>query len=160
MTTMHAYSEADVQKFIDQKVLLTISGKEEMEGVLAAYNDKAGGFFKKKGSPNGYIFRPEELTKIEFAPEKTKPIVSKTVPHLTYGKARQHLADRHGVERSTLKDLSEADALEWHDNDIAHGDLGHYHSAQSKKDEIDEAAESETVAPASVEIEGQEPIPF
>ena len=155
LTTTHAYNELDVQKYIDQKVKLDLEGKEQMEGVLSSYNDKAGGFFKKKGSPNALIFRPEELVRIEFVPEKPKKMTSKPIPYLTYGKARQHLADRHGVLMSTLKDLSEADALEWHDGTLAHEDLSHYHSDETKKSKIDEAADE-----TSSEVEGQESIPF
>lgn len=140
-------SHDDMKKFEGNKVIINLPGKGgEMEGKLEAYNEVAGGFFRKKGSPNGTIFELSEVQSIEFAPEKARKLSPRQLPIVEYGKARQHLADRHGITLDWINSVTEVEAFEAHEQ-LDHSQLGHFHTNETKKERIDRES--------SVENEGQ-----
>jgi hypothetical protein len=135
-------SDIDFEKYHGQKVivqrnlsepdasgntLVEITGKAESSNVM-------GVLLKPKGRTQFELIPASEIESIEFAPEEAKKLKQKTIAVIDYGKARQHLVDRHGVALSEVNDMTEEKAFEYHKG-LDHADLGHVHGDKPAKDE-------------------------
>ena len=145
----------DLAKYNGQKVIVQVNLDKpndkgetlvEVEGKAEAANE-LGILLKPKGRTQVELIEASKIESVEFAPEPEKKIAAKTIAVIDYGKARQHLADRHGLTLEEVNQLNEEQALDYH-NQTEHGTLGHVHGEKEKaaKDEAGkveaEAAES------------------
>jgi hypothetical protein len=130
--------------FQDKSVILTVVGPDgdavqvtgKVEGASAV-----GLAFKEKGKREVKLVEPKNIEEIVEAPTEAKKVTQKKLKPLEKPEqARQHLADRHGYNRSDLNKMSDADAFKFH-NDLDHSDLGHKHVAE--KDEAGDSTETE-----------------
>lgn len=135
--------------FVGKKIVLTRNLKEpnakgelaeEVEGTLEAANPQ-GIMFKPKGQVKPEIIMADEVEEIRYAPEKAKALKAKTLKPITYGQARGHLLERHGMTLTQVNGLTEEQALAYH-NELDHvaSGLGHVHG------EKDAAPAAEAVA--------------
>jgi hypothetical protein len=131
-----APAATDYNQFVGKKVTLTRnlaeaapdgSTAEELEGTVEAF---AGStlLFKPKGKTTADMIEVGTLEKIDYAPDKAKKISRKKLKPVTYGQARNHLAERHGFTLKQVNGLTEKQAFEAH-NGIDHEgqDLAHIH---------------------------------
>lgn len=106
-------------------VTLTLTEGNTLEGKVEAASE-AGIAFKEKGKGKLDLYTPDQITGVEAAPEKPKPVTQKKLKPIALGQARQHLLDRHGVTLAWAKDADEQAAFEYHQG-LDHSDLGHKH---------------------------------
>ena len=114
---------------------------KEVEGKIEAAS-AAGVAFREKGKRDVDLVEPHQIEEIAPAPEKPKRVIQKKLKPIADGNVRQHLVDRHGFSLPQAQELSEADAVELHNN-IDHSELGHKHVEPTEDDESDEAGEPE-----------------
>lgn len=129
----------DLPQYEGKKIILVLKtddGAKEFEGTAEAASEAALGF-KEKGKRDLVLVEPDAIEEISLVPEKPKKVTQKKMKPIAEGNVRQHLADRHGIPLSDLKDVSEEDAKKAHDN-MDHSDLGHKHVAEEKEDEAAE----------------------
>lgn len=132
---------ADLTKFAGQKVIAQVKLDKpnekgetlvEVEGTALAANEM-GILLKPKGKTQAELIEAAKLEGVEFAPEKPKEIKAKTLQHVTYGNARTHLLERHGIRLTEANSLSEASALEYHTGlDHVEANLGHVHGDKTQ----------------------------
>jgi hypothetical protein len=133
--------------FNGKNVILTIAGPDggdavEVHGKVEG-GSPVGLAFKEKGKREVKLVEPGDIIEIAEAPTEAKKVSQKKLKPLDKPEqARQHLADRHGYNRSDLNKMSDADAFKFHE-ELDHSNLGHKHVA-----EADKAAESTESEPA------------
>jgi hypothetical protein len=139
----------DYSQYQGKKVIVTVKLKEpnaegalaeEIEGTAEAANN-LGIMLKPKGKVSPQLIEAGDIEEIKYAPEKAKKLSRKTLKPVTFGDARQHLFERHGIPADQLENLDEEAALKAH-SDIDHEKLGHYHGVKETKAESAIAAES------------------
>lgn len=130
----------DLAKYNGQKVIVQINLDKpndkgetliEVEGKAEAANE-LGILLKPKGRTQVELVEASKIESVEFAPEPEKKISAKTIALIDYGKARQHLADRHGLNLDEVNQLTEEQALDFH-NQTDHTGLGHVHGEKETK---------------------------
>ena len=140
-------STLTLDQFTDQKVVVVVNLDEpnadgqtsvEVEGTCLAGND-LGILIKPKGRTKAELIEKDKIESIDFAPEKARVLKPISLKEVTYGDARKHLADRHGVTLSWVnaEGTTEASALEYHQS-LDHSDLGHNHDPKPPKAEASE----------------------
>ena len=143
--------QKDFSEFVDKKVILVQNLKEpnekgegavEIEGTVVAAN-AIGILLKPKGQVKPVIIEVGDVEQIGYAPEKIKAIKAKMLKPITYGQAKSHLLERHGMTLTDVNKLSEEEALKYH-NGLDHKvlDLGHVHGDKAS------TARAEAVAAA------------
>lgn len=147
----------DYSEYQGKKVIVTVKLKEanaegalavEIEGLAEAANAQAI-LLKPKGKTTPQLIEAADIEEVKYAPEKPKKLSRKLLKPVTYGEARQHLYERHGIPASQLENLDEEAALKAH-SEIDHEPLGHYHGVKETKAESAIAAESaDAEAPAA-----------
>jgi hypothetical protein len=113
----------------------------EVEGKAEAANE-LGILLKPKGRTQVELIEASNIESVEFAPEQDKKLTAKTVAVIEHGKARQHLLDRHGLTLEDVNKLTEAQALEYHNN-TEHEGLGHIHGevgAKNRSEKVEQQA--------------------
>lgn len=133
----------DLQSYVDKEsVLHLIQEDETLKEVTGTIKvaTTAGIGFKEKGKSGVDLLDLSEIEEIDYAPVKAKSVVQKKLEPVEFGKARQHLVDRHGVELAWAKDADEKTAFDYHEG-LDHSNLGHKHEAKKEK-----AAESSDAA--------------
>lgn len=147
-------TDTDLTKYEGQRIIVQVKLDEpnekgetliEVEGKAEAAN-ALGILLKPKGRTQVELIEAAKIESVEFAPEAPKKIAVKTIAVVDYGKARQHLADRHGQNLDTVNALTEEEALDQH-NALDHTGLGHVHGEKEKSGEA-EAAQVEADAAA------------
>lgn len=135
MTTAVDYEKYQGQKVIVQVKLDTPNEKGEtlieLEGKAEAAN-ALGILIKPKGRTQVELIEARKIESVEFAPEVAKKISAKTVKVVDFGNARQHCADRHGVQLTEINNMTEQDVYEWHAA-LDHDGLGHVHGEKTKE---------------------------
>lgn len=133
---------ADYTQFVEKKVILVYleEGKDEateLEGTLVAAND-LGLMIKPKGRTAATIIDMSTVQDVRHAPVSDKAIVAKKLKSVEFGRAKQHLLDRHGLKLSDINRLSEQDAFDFHTGlDHKKLELGHVHvTAQEAADAV------------------------
>ena len=145
-------------EFVGKKIVLTRNldqpndkGElaEEIEGTLEAANDQ-GILFKPKGKVKPDIIVTKDIEDIRYAPEKAKNLKAKTLKPITYGQARSHLLERHGMTLSEVNAMTEEQAFKYHQElDHVAAGLGHVHG--EKESPAAEAVADEEAAADSDE---------
>jgi hypothetical protein len=140
---------ADLTKYQGQKVIVQVKLDEpnekgetliEVEGKAEAAN-ALGVLIKPKGRTQVELIEAEKIESIEFAPEGDKKLGTRSILPIEYGKARQHLLDRHGNTLDEVNNLTEEQALAYH-TDLQHDGLGHKHEAKKPAEERAEGVEA------------------
>lgn len=125
----------DLEPFINKEAVLHLvkddGSLDEVTGTIKIAT-AAGIGFKKKGSSGVDLLMPDQIEEIGYAPVKAKSVVQKKLEPIEFGKARQHLVDRHGVELKWAKDNDEQTAFDWHAG-LDHSNLGHKHEKKAEK---------------------------
>jgi hypothetical protein len=127
---------SDYSEYVGKRVMLTHNLKEandkgelaeELEGTVEAANP-LGVMFKPKGQVKALLFEAGDIEEVRYAPEKAKTMKAKTLKPITFGQAKGHLLERHGLTLAEVNGLTEEQALEYH-NGLDHValDLGHVH---------------------------------
>lgn len=146
-----APTATDFEQYVGKKVTLTRNlaeanddgqTAEELEGTVEAF---AGSvlLFKPKGKTTADMIEVGDVESIDYAPDKAKKISRKKLKPVTYGQARNHLAERHGFTLKQVNEMTEKQAFEAH-NGIDHEgqDLAHVHvekdKAENKESSTDE----------------------
>jgi hypothetical protein len=126
----------DLKQFTDKKVTLTRNldkpndkgeTAEELEGTVMAVAG-SGVMFKPKGKTSATIIDLDDIEKIDYLETSSKKLTRKTLKVVTFGQARTHVLERHGLTLGQVNAMSEKDAFDWHaaiDHEAA--DLGHVH---------------------------------
>ena len=132
----------NLEEYTGKMVILTVKqddgSAKQLEGKVEAASDQ-GIAFKEKGKREVDLVLPDKIDEIAVAPEKPKTLAQKKLQPIADSAVRQHLLDRHGMSRTKVNKMSEAEAVELH-NSIDHSDLGHRHEA---KDEAEASEESD-----------------
>lgn len=136
-----------LQPFIDKEAIIHLEQADgtvqEVTGQIKAAS-VAGIALKQKGKGGlELISDVSKIYEIDYAPTKDKKIAQKKLKPIGFGQARQHLADRHGVNLAWLNENDEQAAFEWHEQ-VDHTDLGHIHVAEDKKADEREQAITES----------------
>lgn len=132
----------DLQPYVDKEAVLhLIQEDESLKEVTGTIKlaTAAGIGFKQKGKSGVDLLTVDQIEEIDYAPVKEKSVVQKKLDIIEFGKARQHLVDRHGVELQWAKDNDEKTAFDWHAG-LDHSNLGHVHEAKKEKDESSDAS--------------------
>lgn len=139
-------------EFVGKKIILTQNLEkpndkgelaEEREGTLEAANDK-GIMFKPKGQVKPEIIMLSSVEEIRYAPEKAKALKAKTLKPITYGQARGHLLERHGMTLSEVNAMTEEQAFKYHQElDHAAAGLGHVHGEKESAPAAEAVASEE-----------------
>lgn len=126
----------DYSEYKDGRVIVVVKGDDdtasEIEGTVIAAN--AGGIvLKEKGKTKQHLLDNDEIVEVRRAEETAKPLSAKTLKLVTYGQARSHLLERHGLTLKQVNELTEQGALDFH-NGLDHNglDLGHVHEDTSQ----------------------------
>lgn len=108
---------------------------------------RAGIALRSRG--NTIIIEAKDIIDIEETKRNRKPRIVRRVirPFSRTDFIRQHLADRHGIPVSLLKEIDEETAHDMHEK-TDHSDLGHYHGDRARAvaaamQRLDEADEDE-----------------
>jgi len=123
-----------LQPYIDKESILHLVQEDEslkeVTGTIKVATT-AGIGFKEKGKSGVDLLTLDQIEEIDYAPVKPKPVVQKKLEPIEFGKARQHLVDRHGVELAWAKENDEKTAFDWHAT-LDHSNLGHVHVKKEK----------------------------
>lgn len=147
----------DVKKlaqYDDKRVNITFKNDEgevvTQEGKVESASE-VGVLFKERGKSSMSIIEPDDIESIELAAVREPKISVKKLKPVELGKARAHLADRHGLNMAYINSVTEQQAFDYHaELDHKELDLGHIHEG----DEEPEAP----IADVS-DVEGAEPEP-
>lgn len=136
----------EITQYEGQKVVIVRNLPDAPEAVeLEGTAEKAnalGVLLKPKGRQNLELIEMSEIEEIRFVSEKPKELKPAELKLVGYGNARKHLADRHGLKLSEVKDLTEEDALIQH-NETDHSDVSHVHVEKKADDKKDETPDEE-----------------
>lgn len=147
MSTETVETQVSLESYQDKRVILTTinpedpEGSIETEGKVEAAND-LGILIKPKGKSQVEMFEADKILQVVLAPEKEKGVSKKHLQPIELGHARQHLADRHGITLSELKNYTEDAAFAAH-KQIDHADLGHDHNPKPKQEKPADGAPAE-----------------
>lgn len=139
---------ADYSEFQGKKVVVVRNLSEpnekgesavEIEGLAQSANE-LGILIKPKGKVSLELIPADEIEEVSFAPEKEKPLKAKTLKPVSYGQARAHLLERHGVDLEWVNSVSEQEAYDYHKSlDHEELNLGHVHGEKESKSKAEEA---------------------
>lgn len=93
-----------------------------------------GILIKPKGQLQFKLIKADDIEEVFLSVEKSKPLKATKLQLVTIGQARRHLLERHGVTVKWANEVSEEQALEYHNSlDHVELDLGHVHEAKDSK---------------------------
>lgn len=123
-----------------QRILLTVKGEDggdadQFEATVESVNEM-GVLVRRKGRAALKLYAADDVIETQVLPEKPKTLKPKRINPLKLGAAREHLVLHHGYKIADIQDRSEEWALEFHNSQIDHEGLGHFH-AEAKKQEGD-----------------------
>lgn len=135
--TATAIAPNDLTQFDGHNVLIVLAQEDgsatEVTGKVEAAS-AAGIAFKEKGKRDIELFNPSQIVEITRLPEKPKPVVQRKMKEVSEKNVRQHLADRHGLTRTQVNQMTSEEALRIHDS-CDHTDLGHQHTSEDSEEE-------------------------
>lgn len=143
-------TDTDLTKFQGKRVLVQVKLDQpnekgetliEVEGKAEAAN-ALGILLKPKGRTQVDLIEADKIESVELAPDTEKKLAARTISNAEYGKARQHLLDRHGCSLEQVNALNEDQAFSQHQAiDHKASGLGHVHGEKKAAEERAEALE-------------------
>lgn len=128
----------DYSEYVGKKVILTRKledgSADEVEGNVEVAN-ATGVLVKPKGKVQLVLVDAADVIEVRLAPESSKKLKAKKLKTIALGQARSHLLERHGGTLTEVNEMTEEEALSFHES-INHveADLGHVH-AENDSDE-------------------------
>jgi hypothetical protein len=127
----------ELEKFSGKQVILTVKAEDgtakEIPGKVEGASE-VGLAFKEKGKREVQLVEPDQIEDISEAPTEAKKVTQKKLKPVKKEQVRQHLADRHGYNRSEINSMTDDAAFDFHEK-LDHKDLGHKHVAESEATE-------------------------
>lgn len=117
--------------------------------------NEIGFVFKPAGSSKSRLYQVEHIETIAMAPEAEPVLRARRLDPATLKGVKRHLVDRHGYTLEDINAMSPERGLDFHDDEVNHEGLGHFHAEPKAKQ--DDAAEAAPVAePAVAQEDDQE----
>lgn len=138
---------ADVQEYIGKRVELVLNDDGEqvdLTGTVESANS-LGFVFKPFGSPKIALYEVAQIESIRLAPEKEPELKARRLDPVTLTGVKRHLVDRHGYPLADINAMSAEDALEFHNEQVDHDPLSHFHAVKPEKKEQVEQVEEDLV---------------
>lgn len=132
---------ADVQEYIGKKVdlILNDDGEQaELTGTIESANS-LGFVFKPARSPKVALYEVAQIENISLAPEREPELKARRLDPVSLTGVKRHLVDRHGYPLEDINAMSAEDAFDFHNVQVDHGPLSHYHAPKPEK-KADESA--------------------
>lgn len=128
---------ADVQEYIGKRVELTLTDDGEQVDLLGTVEsaNSLGFVFKPFGSPKVSLYETSQIVTINLAAEKEPELKARRLDPVVLTGVKRHLVDRHGYPLADINAMSAEDAFEFHNTQVDHGPLSHFHAPKPEKKE-------------------------
>lgn len=155
-----------ITEYVGQRVEIVFR-PEALEGEVDPVTQVTGkvenanpyGFvFKPAGSSKSRLYQADAIEDIRLAPEAEPVLKARRLDPVSLKNVKRHLVDRHGYELTAINEMSPEGALEFHEDDIDHAPLGHFHALPKTKEEK-EAEKAAATTKADEQPAAQAPAP-
>lgn len=128
---------ANVQDYIGKRVDIELNEEGEtlsLTGTIESANS-LGFVFKPFGSPKISLYEVSQLETIGLAEQKETVLKARRLNPVDMSNVKRHLVDRHGYPLESINEMKADEALAFHENEVDHGPLSHYHAEPPAKAE-------------------------
>lgn len=150
---------ANVLDYIGKRVDLELNDEGEvlnLTGTIESANS-IGFVFKPFGSPKVALYETAQVEGISLAEQKEPVLKARRLNPVDMGNVKRHLVDRHGYPLADINEMKADDALKFHNEDVDHGPLSHYHAeAPAKGNKAEQADPNQEELDLDVETDDED----
>lgn len=150
---------ANVLDYIGKRVDLELNDEGEvlnLTGTIESANS-LGFVFKPFGSPKVALYETAQVEDIGLAEQKEPVLKARRLNPVDMGNVKRHLVDRHGYPLADINEMKADDALKFHNEDVDHGALSHYHAeAPVKEDKVEQADPNQEELDLDIEADDED----
>lgn len=139
----------DLAQYSNKKVTVKLTDEDESFPATVETATPLAIIFRRKGKSSLEMKSSDEIELIELQPESEKEIKARRLDPVTLDNVKRHLVDRHGYSLASINALSSEAAYSFHENEVDHAELGHYHAEPPVKQDKDLSERDAAIAAAA-----------
>lgn len=141
----------DLTQYADKKVNIKLHDEDETFPAMVESATAVALIFRRKGKSAVEMKTAEEVETIELQPEAERELKARRLDPVTLDNVKRHLVDRHGYSLASINALSSEAAYNFHESEVDHSELGHYHAEAPAKQDKELSERDAAIAAASGE---------
>lgn len=128
---------ANVMDYIGKRVDLELNDEGEVHNLTGTIEsaNSLGFVFKPFGSPKVALYETSQIEGLSLAEQKEPVLKARRLNPVDMGNVKRHLVDRHGYPLEDINEMKADEALRFHEEDVDHSPLSHYHAEAPAKEE-------------------------
>lgn len=132
----------NLAEYTGKKVNVKLLNEDETFPAVVEEATEFAAILRRKGKSALEMHPKDDIEEIELQPEHERELKARRLDPVTLDNVKRHLIDRHGYSLASVNPMSPEYAYQFHNEQVDHAELGHYHAEAPKKDERDAAIEA------------------
>lgn len=132
----------NLAEYTGKKVNVKLLNEDETFPAVVEEATEFAAILRRKGKSALEMHPKDDIEEIELQPEHERELKARRLDPVTLDNVKRHLIDRHGYSLASVNPMSPESAYQFHNEQVDHAELGHYHAEAPKKDERDAAIEA------------------
>lgn len=141
----------DLTQYTEKKVNIKLRDEDETFPATVESATDVALIFRRKGKSALEMKTADEVELIELQPEAERELKARRLDPVTLDNVKRHLVDRHGYSLASINALSSEAAYKFHEEEVDHAELGHFHAEPPAKKEKELSERDAAIAAAAGE---------